>query len=45
MHYALGVPDSRYLQLHAACAKVVHKSAAAELIDEYLLDYDSPKIL
>jgi hypothetical protein len=29
----LPLPDSRFLELHAACARVVHLSGAAEYID------------
>ena len=41
----LRVPDPRYIQLHAACAKIAHASGAAEVIDHFLSDYDTVKTL
>ncbi|EUC53633.1 hypothetical protein RSOL_014540 [Rhizoctonia solani AG-3 Rhs1AP] len=32
------LPDPRYLALHAACAKVLHLSGAAELINSVIRD-------
>ncbi|CAE6487009.1 unnamed protein product [Rhizoctonia solani] len=41
----LPLPDPRYLALHAACAKVVLKSGAAESIDSILRDTEETKVL
>ncbi|CAE6458116.1 hypothetical protein ACGC1H_006836 [Rhizoctonia solani] len=41
----LPLPDRRYLALHATCAKVVHMSGAAELIDSILRDREKVKVL
>ena len=41
----LEVADPRFLQLHAACAKIAHASGAAEIIDEVLFDYETLKTL
>ncbi|KAB5588025.1 HNH endonuclease [Ceratobasidium theobromae] len=45
MHEGLSFPDRQYLALHAACAKVVHMSGAAELIDKLLEEMEDTKIL
>lgn len=39
------LPDPRYLALHAACAKIAHKSGAAETIDLLLRDYEELLVL
>lgn len=41
----LRVPEARYLQLHAACAKIAHASGAADLIDDFFLEYETMKTL
>ncbi|KAB5588436.1 HNH endonuclease [Ceratobasidium theobromae] len=41
----LSLPDRRYLALHAACAKVVHMSGAAEFIDKLLRGAEDTKVL
>jgi hypothetical protein len=41
----LDLPDRRYLALHAACAKVLHLSGAAEAIDSILRDLEDTKVL
>ncbi|CAE6477690.1 hypothetical protein ACGC1H_002392 [Rhizoctonia solani] len=41
----LPLPDRRYLALHAACAKVVLMSGAAEPIDTLLRDAENTKVL
>ncbi|KDN33842.1 hypothetical protein RSAG8_13061, partial [Rhizoctonia solani AG-8 WAC10335] len=41
----LPLPDHRYLALHAACAKVIHMSGAAELIDSILRDTEDAQVL
>jgi hypothetical protein len=41
------LPSARYLELHAACAKVAHLSGAADYIDDIMEDikYDGVKVL
>ncbi|KAF8576387.1 hypothetical protein K439DRAFT_664045 [Ramaria rubella] len=39
------LPDPRYIAIHAACAKVLHASGAAEVVDQYLKDYEEVKVL
>lgn len=41
----LPLPDRRYLAFHAACAKVVHLSGAAEYILKTLRDCERTKVL
>ncbi|CAE6460738.1 hypothetical protein ACGC1H_005326 [Rhizoctonia solani] len=41
----LPTPDPQYLALHAACARVVHLSGAAEAIDSYLRNAQRKKVL
>ncbi|KAF8322435.1 hypothetical protein F5887DRAFT_1142921 [Amanita rubescens] len=42
---SLPPPDSRYLALHAACAKVTHMSDAAKHIDMFMRDMEDTKVL
>ncbi|EJD42541.1 hypothetical protein AURDEDRAFT_185961 [Auricularia subglabra TFB-10046 SS5] len=42
---ALGLPDRRLLALHAACARVVHMSGAAEFFERWEDDDDQPPFL
>lgn len=44
-HPELPLPDRRYLALHAACAKVVHMSGAAHLINKILREAAETKVL
>ncbi|KAG8955561.1 hypothetical protein FRC04_007552 [Tulasnella sp. 424] len=39
------VPDPRYLALHAACAKVVHESGMAEILDNLLRELERTSVL
>lgn len=39
------VPDPRYLALHAACAKVVHQSGMAEILDKLIEDLERTDVL
>lgn len=39
------LPDSRYLALHAACARVAHLSGAGEYIEKVLRDIESIGVL
>ncbi|KAF8591402.1 hypothetical protein K439DRAFT_892791 [Ramaria rubella] len=39
------LPDPRYIAIHAACAKVLHASGTAKVVDQYLKDYDEVKVL
>lgn len=39
------LPDPRYLELHAACARVAHLSGAAEYIDQILREEEVTKVL
>ncbi|KAG8900846.1 hypothetical protein FRC00_010814 [Tulasnella sp. 408] len=43
--HRIPVPDPRYLALHAACAKVVHQSGMAEILDELLEDLERTDVL
>ncbi|KAG9021077.1 hypothetical protein FS837_007589 [Tulasnella sp. UAMH 9824] len=39
------LPDPRYLALHAACAKVVHQSGIAKMLDKLLEDLERTNVL
>lgn len=39
------VPDPRYLAVHAACAKVVHQSGMAEILDELFNELEQTRVL
>ena len=41
----LPLPNSRYLELHAACCKVAHTSGAAEYLDQMIRDVEETKVL
>ncbi|KAF8604828.1 hypothetical protein BDV93DRAFT_440060, partial [Ceratobasidium sp. AG-I] len=42
---ALGLPDPRYLALHAACAQVWHASGMAEYVENLLWDMEELRVL
>lgn len=44
-HPELPLLERRYLALHAACAKVVHFSGAALVIDQILRDVEEMQVL
>lgn len=44
-NHNIPAPDSRYLRLHAACAKVAHLSGAAEHIENILRDMEATRVL
>jgi hypothetical protein len=41
----LPLPDQRLIDLHAACCKVAHKSAAAEFFDKHDRDMEEVRML
>ncbi|TFK66209.1 hypothetical protein BDN72DRAFT_844621 [Pluteus cervinus] len=41
----LPVPSPRYLEIHAACARIAHLSGAAEYIESVLRDYEEITVL
>ncbi|KDQ13134.1 hypothetical protein BOTBODRAFT_33744 [Botryobasidium botryosum FD-172 SS1] len=41
----LPLPDPRYLGLHAACAKVIHASGAAEVAEQMTKDVEGINVL
>ncbi|KAI0658993.1 hypothetical protein C8Q70DRAFT_142444 [Cubamyces menziesii] len=38
-------PDPRLIELHAACAQIVHKSGTAELLREFYRDTDNIAVM
>ncbi|KDQ16182.1 hypothetical protein BOTBODRAFT_31254 [Botryobasidium botryosum FD-172 SS1] len=44
-HPDIPLPNPRYLAVHAACAKVVHASGVAEVIDKVLRDLEDLPVL
>jgi hypothetical protein len=39
------IPNPQYLALHAACAKVMHMTAMAKAVDEFLEDWEATPVL
>lgn len=43
--HRIPVPDPRYLALHATCAKVIHRSGMAEILNKILEDLEQTDVL